>query len=152
MKKTIAAKGRLIFLPLCIGLVFWWGADSLAQLDRISVSLSGGAGYLPLDDWEDFATSISSGHFEKDKFGRYSELRLTYHLAGKHGIALNVENINTSASLYIANALTGPLGDTSGYASSVTEWDFSGVPVGLSYEFYPTGSEEKVTPFLGAGA
>lgn len=152
MKKTVVARGRLIFLPLCIGLVLWWGADGLAQLDKISISLSGGAGYLPLNDWEDFATSISSSHFEKDKFGTYSELRVAYHLAGKHAIALNVESINISASAHIANALTGPFGDTSGYASSVIEWDFSAVPIGLSYEFRPTGSEESVTPFLGAGA
>ncbi len=152
MRRTVVGKGRLIFLPLCIGLALWWCADALAQFDKISISLSGGAGYLPLNDWEDFATNISSSHFEKDKFGTYSELRVAYHLAGKHAIAPNVENINTSAFLHIADALTGPFGDTSGYASSVIEWDFSAVPVGLSYEFYPIGWEEKVTPFLGAGA
>jgi len=137
---------------LCIGMVLFCAQESLAQFDRISVSVSGGAGYLPLKDWKDFATSISSSHFDKDEFSSYLDFRVVYYLTDKHAIALNVEDINTSASLCGAMALTGATGDTTGYTSFVDEWDFSAIPIGLSYEFYPKGSEEKVTPFFGIGA
>ena len=142
---------RIAFLWLCAGIILCSAQESLAQLDRISVSVSGGAGYLPLKDWEDSFSSILCSHYERDQFGTYSEFRVAYHLTEKHAIALNVESINTSASLYNAMALTDPMGEIRGYASSVCEWDFSAIPVGLSYEFYLRGSEEEVTPFLGAG-
>jgi len=145
------ATGRMILVCFCLGLVLCCARESMAKAHEFSVSVSGGAGYLPLRDWEDFSTSISSSHFEKDKFGSYVDLRAVYHLTDKHAVALNVENINTSASLYHAMALTGPTGDTSGYASSVVEWDFSAIPVGLSYEFYPMRSDESASPFLGVG-
>jgi outer membrane protein W len=151
MKGPARLIGRIILVLLCAGLVLCCAQESTAQLNRISVSISGGAGYLPLKDWEDFATSISSSHFEKDKFGSYLDLRAVYHLTDRHAVALNVESINTSASLYHAMALTGPTGDTSGYASSVIKWDFSAIPVGLSYEFHPMRSDESTSPFLGFG-
>ena len=146
------ATGRMILVCFCLGLVLCCAQESMAQLDQITVSVSGGAGYLPLNDWEEFATRISSSHFEKDKFGSYLDLRAVYHLTDKHAVALNVESINTSASLYNAMALTGPTGDTSGYASFVIKWDFLAIPVGLSYEFYPMRSDESTSPFLGVGA
>ena len=151
MERSTRLTERLVIALLFAGLAACFAQESWAQLDRISVSLSGGAGYLPLKDWEDFATSISSSHFEKDKFGSYLDLRAVYHLTDRHAVALNVENINTSASLYHAMALTGPTGDTSGYASSVNTWDFSAIPVGLSYEFYPVRSDESTSLFLGVG-
>ena len=151
MERSTRLTERIVIALLFAGLAACFAQESWAQLDRISVSLSGGAGYLPLKDWEDFATSISSSHFEKDKFGSYLDLRAVYHLTDRHAVALNVENINTSASLYHAMALTGPTGDTSGYASSVNTWDFSAIPVGLSYEFYPVRSDESTSLFLGVG-
>lgn len=145
------ATGRMILVCFCLGLVLCCARESMAKAHEFSVSVSGGAGYLPLRDWEDFSTSISSSHFEKDKFGSHLDLRAVYHLTDKHAVALNVENINTSAPLYHAMALTGPTGDTSGYASSVVEWDFSAIPVGLSYEFYPMRSDESTSAFFGLG-
>ena len=145
------ATGRMILVCFCLGLVLCCVQESMAQLDRISVSVSGGAGYVSLEDWTDFWSSITHGHYEKDKLGIFLESRVVYHFTDKHAVALNVESINTSASLYHAMALTGPTGDTSGYASSVVEWDFSAIPVGLSYEFYPMRSDESTSPFFGLG-
>ena len=151
MKRSNRLTERIVTVLLLAGLVVFFAQESAAQHKRISVSLSGGAGHLPLRDWEDVFTGISSSHFEKDKFGSYVDLRTVYHLTDKHAVALNVENINTSASVYNAMALTGPTGDTSGYASSVNTWDFSAIPVGLSYEFYPVRSDESTSLFLGVG-
>jgi hypothetical protein len=143
---------RIVFICLCVTVVMCRAQESLAQFDRISFSFAGGAGYVSLDDWKDFFSGVSSSHFEKDRLGTYSEFRAAYHLACNHAIALNIENISASASLYEANALTDPHGELTGYASSVVEWDFSATPIGLSYEFCPNGCEEKVIPFLGIGA
>lgn len=142
---------QIILVCLCISTVLCWAQKSLAQLDRISVSVNGGAGYVSLEEWEDFYSSISSGHFEKDKFGSFLEFRVAYHPADRHAIALNVENIKTSATLCGAMALIDPGSHTTGYACYVDEWDFSAIPIGLSYEFYPKGFEGKVSPFFGVG-
>jgi outer membrane protein W len=152
MNRQIRFRGRIIFACLCIGIVLFCAQESLAQFDRISVSVSGGAGHLPLKEWEDFATSNSSDHFDRDRFGSYLDFRIAYYLTEKHVIALNVEDLKTFASVCGVMTLTGPTGDTLGYACSLHEWDFSAIPIGLSYEFHPTGSEEKVSPFLGVGA
>lgn len=151
MKRSTRLIERTVTVLLLAGLVVSSAQQSAAQPKSISVSLSGGAGYLPLADWEDFSTSISSSHFKKDRLGSYLDLRAVYHLNNRHAIALHVEDIRTSASLYHAMALTGPAGDTSGYACSVNSWDFSAIPVGVSYEFYLVRSDESTSLFLGAG-
>ena len=152
MNRQIRFRGRIIVACLCVGVVLLCAHQSLAQFDRISFSFSGGAGYVSLEDWKDFFSGVSSSHFEKDKFGTFLELRMSYHFTHKHAVALNVENIKTSATLCGALALTDPWPDTTGYACYVDEWDFSAVPIGLSYEFYPKGFEGNVSPFFGVGA
>lgn len=133
-------------------MVFFFSNSSQAQFDRFSFTLSGGAGYVSLNDWEDFCSRVSMSHYEKDKLGTFLESRITYHFTDKHAIALNVENIKTSAILCGSMILTGPWPELEDHACYVDEWDFSATPIGLSYEFFPLGCEEKVWPFLGAGA
>ena len=152
MNKGIHLKRKIVFIGLCIGVVLCWVQPSLAQFDRVSVTVSGGAGYLPLKDWKDFAADILPSYYDQDKFGSYLDFRLSYNFTNKHSIVLNVEDIKTFASLSSVEILTNELGDTTGFGFSVTEWEFSAIPIGLSYEFHPMRSEEKVSPFIGAGA
>jgi hypothetical protein len=154
--KTMFNKKRLrksiVLTCLCTIMILFFSNSSQAQLDRFSFTLSGGAGYVSLNDWGDLCSRVSMSHYEKDKLGTFLESRIAYHLTDKHAIALNVENIKTSAILYGAMILTGPWSEPEDHACYVDEWDFSATPVGLSYEFFPLGCEEKVSPFLGAGA
>lgn len=144
---------RIAVTCLWIGLVSLWAQPSSAQLSRISVSVSGGAGYVSLEDWTDFWSSISSSHYQKDNLGTFLESRLVYHFTDRHALALNVENIRAEASLYyIMSMWMYPGGEDTLFIACLKEWDFSAVPVGLSYEYYPKGRGEKVSPFLGAGA
>lgn len=145
--------GKIIVLTcLCAIMVFFFSNLSQAQIDRFSFTLSGGAGYVSLNDWGDFWSRSSMSHYEKDKFGQFLESRISYHLTDKHAIALNVENIKTSADLYMAMTITDPFGEIREYACYVFEWEFTTTPIGLSYEFFPLGHEEKVAPFFGGGA
>jgi outer membrane protein W len=148
MKGPTGLIGGIVLVLLCAAVVLCCAQESMARLDRISVSVSGGAGHLPLSDWEEFA-SISSSHFEKDKLGTYLDFRVAYHLTNKHALALNVESIRTSATLHFNLVdYTSPLDPQ----TAVNDWDFRAIPIGISYEFYPRSVEEKVSPFFGAGA
>lgn len=145
-------KNQITILVLCVIVVLFWCRFSMSQDHKVSVSLSGGAGYLPLEDWKDFATSISPGYYKMDNFGSYANLRMSYFLTDKQAIALDIENIKTSASLCAIVIFTNEFGDDIGNATNVIEWHFSAIPVGLSYEFYPKSTKGCISPFLGVGA
>ncbi len=148
-------KRRMVYICLCVVMVLFGVLPLQAQSNKISFSVSGGAGYLPLKDWKDFATSITPSHFEQEMFGSYMDLHITYHLSKRHAVAIDVENIKTSASLHSVEYIiewNGSNTDTLGASSSVTDWDFRGTPIGLSYEFYPKSMDGSISPFLGAGA
>jgi hypothetical protein len=152
MQKTIRLARHVVFVCLFAAITLFCSNPSQAQFDRLSFTFSGGAGYVSLNDWGDFCSSVSLSHYEKDKLGTFLESRIAYHLTDKHTIALHVENIKTSAILCGAMVLAGPWSEPEDHACYVDEWDFSATPIGLSYEFFPLGHEEKVSPFLGTGA
>jgi outer membrane protein W len=145
-------KNYMASIGLCVITVLFWCQVSMSQDHKVSVSLSGGAGYLPLENWKDFATSVSPSYYKMDKFGQYANLRMSYFLSDKQAIALDIENIKTSASLCAIEIFTNEFGDVVGNGTDVIEWHFTAIPVGLSYEFYPKSTEGCISPFLGAGA
>ncbi len=150
MKGERCFKRWIILIWLCLGVFLLSTQESLAQFSRISVRGSTGAGYLPLKDWENFSGDIQLSHFTKDRFGSYWGLDIDYRITENHIIALTVEDIKTSASLFGVAVFT-TIYDTIGYASYVIDWNFKATPLGISYEFYPTGLRRKISPFLGIG-
>ena len=151
MNKTMRWRRQIVCGCLLVGTTLFCSSQSQAQFNRLSFTLSGGAGYVSLDDWGDSFSKVSLSHYEKDKFGQFLESRIAYHLTDKYAVAFSLEKINTCASLFLTDVFTSEFGDTVGVASHVIEWDFLAVPVGLSFEFYPKSSEDRVAPFLGAG-
>ena len=143
-------KRWLISIFLSLGILLFSALESHAQISRISIRSSCGVGYLPLHDWESYFGEIQLSHFNKDRFGSYWDFDIVYYIAGKHSIAFNIEDIRTSASLFGFIVFTSGT-DTIGYASTVFEWSFKTTPLGLSYEFYPTGLHGKISPFFGIG-
>lgn len=150
MNREMRFKRWFIFIWLCFGVFLFSAHESLAQFSRISIRGSTGAGYLPLRDWENFCEDIQLSHFSKDRFGSYRNLDIDYHVTEKHIIALTVEDIRTCVSLFGVEVFT-TVTDTIGYASYITEWNFKTTPLGLSYEFHPTGLHRRISPFLGIG-
>ncbi len=144
-------KGRMVYICLCVAMVLFGVLPLQAQSNKISFSVSGGAGYLPLDDWKDTFSGNPSDCFREDKFGSYLDFHASYYLTNKHALALDVEHIAVSASLFDVSIRTNEFGHFVGYFQTVVEWDFSATPIGFSYEFYPNGRESKVSPFLGGG-
>lgn len=151
MNQKIYSGKRAALICLCLGIVLFVAHPVLSETNKISLSISGGAGYLPLDDWKDVFSNDPSGHFREDKFGSYLDFHASYFLTDKHALALDVEHISVSASLSIASIRTDEFGNFIGYFLTFEEWNFSAIPVGFSYEFYPKGREGKVSPFLGGG-
>jgi outer membrane protein W len=133
-------------------MILFFSNSSQAQPNRFSFTLSGGAGYVPLDDWKDFFSGITMSHYQREKLGTFLEARVAYHLTDKHAIAFNVENISMSAFLCGAMTLGDYTPTPEDHACYVDQWDFSARPIGLSYEFFPLGYQEKISPFLGTGA
>jgi hypothetical protein len=154
--KTMCSKKSLgksiVFIFLGTIMIFFFSNSSQAQLYRFSFALGGGAGYVSLDDWEDLFSSITMSHYQREKLGTFLEARVAYHLTDKHAIALNVENISISAFLCGAMPLGSYTPPPEDHACYVDQWDFSATPIGLSYEFFPLGHQEKISPFLGTGA
>jgi outer membrane protein W len=144
-------KDHIAIIGLCLAVVLFWCQDSMSQNHKVSLSVSGGAGYLPLDDWKDTFSGNPSSRFREDKFGSYLDFHASYFLTNKHALALDVEHIGVSAFLDEASIQTDEFGHFVGYFLTYVEWEFSATPVGLSYEFYPKGRESDVSPFLGGG-
>jgi outer membrane protein W len=151
MNQKIHSGKRTALICLCLGMVLFAAHPVQSESNKISFSVSGGAGYLPLDDWKDVFSNDTSSHFQEDKFGSYLDFRASYFLTNKHAVALDVEHIAVSASLYDVLIQTNEFGHFVGYFQTFFEWDFSAMPVGFSYEFYPKGREGKVSPFFGGG-
>lgn len=175
MHKKIHSKERVALICLCLGMVLFGAHPVQSEANKISFSVSGGAGYLPLDDWKDFFSGSSStkrgnsplvvensypvtpfARFEKDQLGTYLDFRIAYHLTDKHTIAINIENIKKSARLKDVDlylnyySRSGPP-DTGSAFPYVIDWDFESIPVGLSYEYYPNSIKAKLSPFIGMG-
>ncbi len=151
MNQKIHSGKRAALICLCVGMVLFGVHPVQSESDKISLSVSGGGGYLPLDNWKDIFSDIPSSRFREDKFGSYLDFHASYFLTDKHALALDVEYIAVSASLYNVSIQTNEFGHFVGYFQTVVEWDFSATPFGFSYEFYPKGREGNVSPFLGGG-
>ena len=151
MNKKIQSKERMVLICFCLAMVLFGGHAVQSEAYKISFSVSGEAGYLPLDDWKGTFRDYPSGRFWEDKFGSYLDFHASYFLTDKHALALDVEHIAVSASLYDVSIRTNEVGHFVGYFQTFLEWDFSSTPVGFSYEFYPKGRESKVSPFFGGG-
>ncbi len=151
MKNAVNFKLALGLVSLCFSLVFCFMTVSMAQPGNITVTASGGAGYLPLEDWKDFASSGSLSYCKRDRFGSYLDFRLAFHISEKHGLAVNLEKINVSALRYDVMLYRSETGDITGNAPYYIKWDFEAIPIGLSYEYYPRSTKESICPFFGVG-
>lgn len=133
----------LIGVWLIVGLQ----AGSL-EAQKVSIGANAGSGQVPLTDWADFFGGVQYSHYESDRLALYWELFSRLAIADHHIVKLSVERITTSSSLAAVSVFSpGP-----GSATSTTEWDFSTVPVSLTYEFHLLGFDATSTPYLGAGA
>ena len=93
-----------------------------------------GAGYLPMNDWEDFWEG-AAGDYQQDRLGLYAEFSFTSRFTQRHAVRFTFEWITTSAS-----------------AGETLEWDFETFPVSASYELTLRGAEPGALTLLGVGA
>jgi hypothetical protein len=144
--------GKIVLVCLCLGIIFFFAQESVAQFEDITLSFNAGTGYLPLKDWKDFSSQFFGEKLEKDKLGTYLDLRLVIHLPKKLALAVDLEKINISASQHYVDLYTSEIGQVTENVPMLVEWDFEAIPIGLSYEFYPGSIRKKIYPFLGIGA
>ncbi len=91
-----------------------------------------GAGYLPMNDWEDFWDGAVDG-YHQDRLGLYTEFAFTSRFTQRHAVRFTFEWITTSAS------------------SETIDWDFETFPVSASYELTLRGAEPGALTMLGVG-
>ncbi|HWR83288.1 MAG TPA: hypothetical protein VN285_08295 [Candidatus Deferrimicrobium sp.] len=107
----------------------------------MSIRATGGVGYLPLNEWTDFARA-GADNYRKERFGAYWDIGIFCSFARRHAVGLTVGGIGITAY---------DSGSVAPYYSYRTQWDFKTAPVTLVYEFYFSRSNCRFTPFIGAG-
>jgi outer membrane protein W len=136
--------GRSISLFLIVSMfiaILSVAAETRAGTKRFDVSIGGGAGYIPMSDWEDFVGSSEGSYYQHEVYGTCLDFRVTYLISGRHAISANIENITTSASTYFQ---VSP-------SAIVIDWQFRSIPIGLSYEYYFTDRDDNIQPYVGLG-
>jgi len=104
-----------------------------------------GAGYVPLSEWREFAEYVLNSSYDSDRLALFADV---YGKAsnGRHGLKANAGYIATSAHLtwvFVSMPLPGTV-------ARVVDWDFSGFPLSLEYEF-SLRENSVATPFFGGG-
>jgi outer membrane protein W len=127
-------------------------AGARAQSGDWSLAGYVGAGYLPMKDWEDFASGGERSNYHQDRLGLYLELNGAYYFGERHAVVLGVEHITKTSSLSTAVIETDSQGQEIGIMGAIaTTWDFSTIPIDLSYEYHHSGRDVQADPFVGAG-
>jgi outer membrane protein W len=127
-------------------------AGARAQSGDWSLAGYVGAGYLPMKDWEDFASGGERSNYQQDRLGLYLELNGAYYFGERHAVVLGVEHISTGSSVSTALIETDSQGQEIGIMGAIaTTWDFSTIPIDISYEYHHSGRDGKADPFVGAG-
>jgi hypothetical protein len=132
------------------------GLPAMAESDgppgRWSVSGYVGAGYLPMDDADEFFSNVAWSDFSIDRLALYGELGGAYHVTDKHAIALSIECITTTASLAGTVVAMNESGEQQGVMAVIwSELGYRTVPINLNYEFHPWGRTGQADVFFGAG-
>ena len=117
----------LLLLPL----VLLCSVQALAGARSVGGSV--GVGYLPMGEWQDFVGS----NYEADEVGLYGEIFARAELSHHHALSISVERISEAGSMETANL--------------DQKWDFTAIPINVSYEFGFEGWSNATTPFLGVG-
>jgi len=114
---------------LCLGALLVSAAAPAGYALDVTAGAQVGAGWLPMNDWED--VFASGGSYDADEAGLYGELFATLQVRPRHALRVSVERIATSASL-VSGVEFGAGPST---AVVLADWDFSTIPVCVSYEY-----------------
>ncbi|UCD94703.1 MAG: outer membrane beta-barrel protein [Candidatus Zixiibacteriota bacterium] len=147
MERTGQRFSRCVLIALISIAIFSLAVETKARSGGFDVSIGGGAGYVPMSDWEDFYGSSEYGYcyYQHEIYGTFINIRVTYFVASHHAVSANLENIKTSASRCdFIDAWAGPY-------FMVIDWQFRSIPIGLSYEYYFMNRADNVQPYLGLG-
>jgi hypothetical protein len=123
---------------------------SQAEPSRLSVRAAIGGGYMPINDFTEFLNDVKPGHVSRERFSSVLGFDILYDITDQHSVLLGVGNVETS--VFLNSVIIYHTGnDTLGYGSDVVEYSFHAMPIGLSYEFRPWQTRERVAPLVGVG-
>lgn len=132
-----------LLIALLLGAAPPWCA---AQARSLTIGAQVGSVHMPMSDWEEFFGSVQGTDYSSDRLGPCADLlgRLSF---GRHSIRAAVGFVRTSARGTFVSVFIPP----PGASTFTTEWDFTGIPISVAYEFGVRGGAGATTTFLGAG-
>lgn len=131
----LVAGGTIISVP--------W---QMAHASQISAGAQLGAGHLPLAEWRSFVEGVENATYGADRLGLYGDAYCRAEF-GRHGVRVSVGAVTTSAHSTFVSVLNPAPGST----TTVVDWDFTSVPIGIYYELRLGSAGAGTTPFVGFG-
>lgn len=119
----------------------------------VSCRISGGATYIPLQDWSAFFGKLQNSRYEQNNPNIYGGIAIQVAFGSSHAFHVGTELTRTTATLFGVSILKNTIGDTLGILDShVIKWTFQGVPLTFGYEYRFLPVNEHIVPFIGLGA
>jgi len=135
---------KLIDLLIIFVIVVTFNVNAHSQTKKISVSIGGGIGYLPVEPFGEVETYFPYSKSKRSKFGRYFQFKLKYHITVHHGIVFSIGSIGFYAKETEYKDVD--------YTLLYVEEDLQSDVIGLSYEYTFLNNSKKNIPFIGIGA
>ena len=114
------------------------------------VSFNGGAGVMPMSDWDSEAKAYPNSYYSQNDYAGYMDLRLSLISGPHHSFRFAIGHIKTSSTVTYARRVAYDF-DVQVTAVKTILWQFSAIPMEFSYEYHPLGNEGGVVSFFGGG-
>jgi hypothetical protein len=131
----------ILFLPM---------SSLAAESPPAFVSFNGGAGVMPMSDWDREAKAYPNSYYLQNDYAGYMDLRLSLISGSRHSLRFAIGHIKTSSTVTYARRVAYDF-NVQVTAVKTILWQFSAIPMEFSYEYHPAGNEGSVVPFIGAG-
>ncbi len=168
----IIKSNRVSICIILLSIIFF--SSSFAQDKRFLISISGGMGYSPQNEFYDYLEFLSglsidddgccfidfvgehlydllAEHRKLDSFdtnerSKSLDLKMSYSLSNKSGLAFTAGYRSLSI-----NGISAYNFYAIDINSSRDSWKFTSFPFSISFEHYPLGIDRKIFPLIGIG-
>ena len=145
MKRTVGICAVFLLVTVCVL------TPSLVRAGDVVFGLSAGGGRVPSDDWRIAETGLSTNQVEVVSYSSewlspFLEASVAYVFRDRWAIRLSVEHITAEATTGVAFGVD----NAPSAGTSLVHWNFSTIPITLSYEACLLGYD-RFSPFIGLG-
>ncbi len=126
---------------------------SYSQETRFSVRANVGAAYLPLTAWNDFVgkTNLQTDLYEICNPIVYGGASVIYRISEEHFVSIASEVLRPQRKFVGSLLNVTSNSDTIGFFPLRIDWNFTGIPLTLGYEYHTGFLKNRFEPVVGIG-